>query len=267
MSRKDGQGRPGSAFAVAADAFVGQSELTLQWLQNLPAAAFSAPSVLPGWDVRMLTAHLILVRRGLIERLGSRSDETAIPLGAYLRRYQEAAAQIADRTETVADDRSPEDLIAELRSAPDPREELAKVGPTEVLRGGRGPIRADDWLLTRLIELVVHTDDLSRSLPQFAPAPLQRNALATVTRALAEILVREAPGRSVEVRVPPFVAVQAISGPRHTRGTPPNVVEMSPEVWIRLAAGRVEWDTVANSGAVRASGSRASLAEYLPLFW
>ncbi|SOD71625.1 uncharacterized protein (TIGR03083 family) [Jatrophihabitans sp. GAS493] len=266
MSRKDGQARPESAYAATADAFVAQWELTLQWLERLAPESFSVASVLPEWDVRQLTAHLILVRRGLVERLTSRSDEAPTPLPAYLRRYQDAAGHIGARTDAVADDRTPQDLLTELRSAPDPRPQLSEVGPATVLRGGRGPIRADDWLLTRLIELVVHSDDLSQSLPGLPPIQLQRSALATVTRTLAEMLVREAPGRSVEVRVPPFVAVQAISGPRHTRGTPPNVVEMSPLVWMRLAAGRIGWDAVAASGAVRASGSRASLAEHLPLF-
>jgi hypothetical protein len=67
------------------------------------------------------------------------------------------------------------------------------------------------------------------------------------------------------VRVPPFVAVQAIAGPRHTRGTPPNVVETDPLTWLRLASGRVSFATAVADGAVRASGTRADLSAYLPV--
>jgi hypothetical protein len=79
------------------------------------------------------------------------------------------------------------------------------------------------------------------------------------------MLAAQAPGRSVEVRIPPFAAVQAIAGPRHTRGTPPNVVETDPVTWLRLATGRAAFaDTVA-TGATRSTGGRADLTPYLPL--
>jgi hypothetical protein len=116
-----------------------------------------------------------------------------------------------------------------------------------------------------LVEIVVHCDDFSRSLPDHEPVPLLRPALAAATRTLAHLLAAQAPGRSVEVRVPPFVAVQAIEGPRHTRGTPANVVETDPVTWLRLATGRVSFATAIASGAVRASGSRADLGAYLPV--
>lgn len=117
----------------------------------------------------------------------------------------------------------------------------------------------------RLVELVVHSDDLSRSVPDVAPVALDRGALAAATRVLAELLAAQAPGRSVEVRVPPFVAVQAVAGPRHTRGTPPNVVETDPLTWLRLATGRVEFAAAVAAGTVRASGNRADLTPYLPV--
>ena len=90
-------------------------------------------------------------------------------------------------------------------------------------------------------------------------------ALRSAARHLLVELEREAPGRSVEVRVVPVAAVQVIAGPRHTRGTPPNVVETDPLTWIRLATGRLGWAEAVQSGAVRASGSRADLSEYLPM--
>ena len=90
-------------------------------------------------------------------------------------------------------------------------------------------------------------------------------ALREATRYLAGLLAAQAPGRAVEVRVPPYAAVQCIDGPRHTRGTPPNLVETDPVTWVRLAAGLTRWDEAVASGAVRASGVRADLTAYLPL--
>jgi hypothetical protein len=78
-------------------------------------------------------------------------------------------------------------------------------------------------------------------------------------------LTRDAPGRAVEVRIPPFAAVQAVAGPRHTRGTPPNVVETDAVTWILLATGRLSWAEALAAGRVRASGPRADLSGYLPL--
>lgn len=87
----------------------------------------------------------------------------------------------------------------------------------------------------------------------------------TAIRYLLEELAEVAPGNSVEVRVPPLGATQCIEGPRHTRGTPPNVVEISPKVWFDLAVGYLDWDKALAEHKVSASGVRASLAEVLPL--
>jgi uncharacterized protein (TIGR03083 family) len=138
----------------------------------------------------------------------------------------------------------------------------------QVIMTRRGPTTIEDYLATRIIELVVHTDDLNRSLPERAPATLQRSALARCTRTLAAILAARHPGRSVEVRVPPYAAVQcaiADPGPAHTRGTPPNVVETEPVTFLRLATGRTAWAEAAGNGSVHASGLRADLAPVLPL--
>ena len=98
------------------------------------------------------------------------------------------------------------------------------------------------------------------------PAP-DRDALATAVRLTARTLAALAPGASVEVRVPPFAAVQCISGPRHTRGTPPNVVETDPRTWLRLATGLLPLEEAKASGALTLSGSRASeIGHWLPLF-
>ena len=93
------------------------------------------------------------------------------------------------------------------------------------------------------------------------PRELQRDAV----RALLSELSRRAPGKTVEVRVPPFGAVQCVEGLRHTRGTPPNVIECAPETFIALAAGRLDFAVAVADGRVSASGTRADLTEYLPL--
>ena len=92
-----------------------------------------------------------------------------------------------------------------------------------------------------------------------------RTVTATAVRYLLQVLAERAPGNTVEVRVPPFGAVQCIPGPRHTRGTPPNVIETDAATWLALAAGELAWADAVGSGAVHASGQRARLDDLLPL--
>jgi uncharacterized protein (TIGR03083 family) len=242
-----------------ASAFCHQAAAIVGWLPGVPDADYAQPSVLPGWDVRTLLGHVLVVVSGAVERLGTRDPGPATPVAEYVRRYRRDAGAIEQRTRDAIGERTPAELLAALRAVPEL--DLDGVTAGTVLSAGRGPIRADDWLATRVVELVVHSDDLSRSLPSRPAVPVARSALAAATRSLAGILVAQAPGRSVELRVPPFAAVQAIAGPPHARGTPPNVVETDPLTWIRLATGRVAWA----DAPVRASGQRADLSGYLPL--
>lgn len=89
--------------------------------------------------------------------------------------------------------------------------------------------------------------------------------MATAVRYLLEELAERAPGNSVEVRVPPFGVAQCVEGPRHTRGTPPNVVETDAETWLGLATGMLAWPEALASGKLSASGIRTDLSEFLPL--
>jgi hypothetical protein len=93
-----------------------------------------------------------------------------------------------------------------------------------------------------------------------------RGVTATAVRFLLQALADRVPGNSVEVRVPPFGAVQCIEGPRHTRGTPPNVVEMDAATWLALATGSQSWAEAVARGAVHASGTRATLEHCLPVY-
>jgi uncharacterized SCP-like protein len=93
-----------------------------------------------------------------------------------------------------------------------------------------------------------------------------RAEVATAVRLSLRTLAQLAPGNSVEVRVPPFAVVQCVAGPRHTRGTPPNVVQTDAATWLRLATGRLRWTDAVGTGQVGASGTRAAeVAALLPL--
>jgi hypothetical protein len=94
----------------------------------------------------------------------------------------------------------------------------------------------------------------------------ERQVLRAAVKESLSALAAAAPGRSVEVRVPPFGAVQCISGPRHGRGTPPNVVETDPRTWLALVTGTITWEEACDSGALVASGTRSGeVSRLLPL--
>ncbi len=116
-----------------------------------------------------------------------------------------------------------------------------------------------------------------RARPNFAAIPEVVRALADnrepprdllrdAVRALLAALAERAPGRSVEVRIPPYGAIQCVEGPRHTRGTPPNVVEMDAVTWVNLATGTLSWEEAKSLGRVSASGIRTDISEFLPLW-
>ncbi|UVJ38871.1 sterol carrier family protein [Arthrobacter sp. CJ23] len=98
-----------------------------------------------------------------------------------------------------------------------------------------------------------------------AGTPPSRTVMATAVRYTLEEVTARAPGNSVEVRVPPFGVTQCVEGPRHTRGTPPNVIECDAGTWLELVIGRLAWADAVNAGRVAASGLRADLSGLLPL--
>ena len=248
------------------DAFADQCSTAASWLGELPADAFDRPSVLDGWTVGFLVAHVALVRDGLVRGLGRPGgEEPAVPAAEFVARYRPAAEAIAASTVHTHESSTTAELIARLADVSAVRAAAAGLADRAVVIGGRGPILAVDWASTRLIEIVIHCDDLSRSLPEQVPVALGGPALAAAVRTLAQILAAREPGRSVELRVPPFAAVQAVAGPRHTRGTPPNVVETDPVTWLRLATGREAFAAALADGRLTASGNRSDLTPYLPL--
>jgi hypothetical protein len=111
----------------------------------------------------------------------------------------------------------------------------------------------------------ITTDDGRAALAAVASGAAARAHTATAVRYLLQLLVEKAPGHTVEVRIPPFGAVQVLEGPHHTRGTPPNVVETDAATWISLATGAEQWATAAAAGRIRASGTRSDISALLPL--
>ena len=137
------------------------------------------------------------------------------------------------------------------------RAALATADETRVVQQRTGAHTLHDAVHFRIIEGVVHGIDVGVD-----PDPIaQRIAVKT----LVDVLVVRAPGRSVELRIPPYTAVQVVEGPRHTRGTPPNVVELGPRAFLDLATGRASWHDSVRDGQVRASGERADLSAHFPL--
>jgi uncharacterized protein (TIGR03083 family) len=249
-------------------AYDAQWQVVRTWVDTVPDDALAHDSVLDGWTVSDLIAHVGKVALSVARLYPDNSSDKPISIAAYVSNYTNRAPVIAEDTRQAAGgpDRTRAQLTAFLdESQAAATETLAEIGENDlVVRARSGPIRLSDFVATRCTELVVHADDLSRSVPEAAQPVHDREAVAASVRALLDVLAERAPGRSVEVRVPPYGAVQCIAGPRHTRGTPPNVVEMEPLTWLRLAAGRTTWQSAQDR--IEASGERADLSAVLPLF-
>ncbi|MEU6364976.1 sterol carrier family protein [Streptomyces sp. NPDC046931] len=233
-------------------------------VRALTPEQLALPTRLGDWTVRDLAAHtgmaLGAVNRFLDLPEPARQEVTLLdwPFATAAN-----AAGIDDMSRQLAE-RNP-DLDAYLEGVAQRfTESLDRHPGTRLLATGAGPLPLADYLVTRTVELVVHTDDLNAAVPGL-DIPYDRQALAACTRLLADALAVRAPGASTEVRVPPYAVVQCIEGPRHTRGTPPNVVETDPLTWIRLATGRIGWPSALADAKVSASGERADLGDLLPL--
>ncbi|MEV1052572.1 sterol carrier family protein [Streptomyces sp. NPDC059017] len=230
---------------------------------GLTAGQLALPTRLGDWTVRELAAHIALtfgaVARALDHPEPAKADVTLLD-----RPFSTAECAGAVDGGTGAAVAASEDLPAlygwtagEVESA------LLGVSGERLVRTGAGAMRLSDHLVTRAVELVVHTDDLADATG--LDLPYERQALAACVRVLADALAVKAPGGSVELRIPPYAVVQCVEGPRHTRGTPPNVVETDPLTWVRLATGREDWAAAREAARVSASGERSDLSALLPV--
>ncbi|MCL6302108.1 sterol carrier family protein [Streptomyces kronopolitis] len=231
-------------------------------VRALAPGQLALPTRLGDWTVRELVAHLSLTLGSL-----ARALEHPVPARAEatLLEWPSAAAGLAsgidERTRALAAAHDPAALLE--RTAAEFAEAVLPLPDDRLLASRPGAMTLADLLVTRCVELVVHTDDLAAATGR--EIPFDRRALAATTRLLADVLADRAPGGSVELRVPPFAVVQCVAGPKHTRGTPPNVVETDPLTWIRLATGRTTWAEAREAAAVSASGERSDIGGYLPL--
>ncbi|MEU6228368.1 sterol carrier family protein [Streptomyces sp. NPDC047042] len=239
-------------------------------IRTLTPDQLTLPTRLGDWTVHDLAAHVTMAMETVSRNLDRDEPEKA-DLGLLDWPFATAsrAADIAEGTRELAAAHPDLDSLNALYTRTEERltQRLTGIGEapgTRRLATRTGAMTLADYLVTRTVELVVHTDDLNDAVPGLG-IPYDRQALATCTRLLADALAAKAPGGSTEVRIPPYAVVQCVEGPRHTRGTPPNVVETDPLTWIRLATGRVQWADALDKAQVSASGERADLAALLPL--
>ena len=247
---------------VLVAAYSAQAELTAVWLAGLTDDDLAAPSRLVGWTVGALASHVAASGRTFVDALAAPQLRGAksLSLAAYVAGYGPDAEAIDARARAAAEgltvDAARAEFVAGADSVLAGAQELSN---DPVVAAARGPVRASDLLRTRVLELVVHSLDV-----EGGPA-LDRQAVRVCVRALAAILAERHGGKAIEVRVPPYAAVQVGAGVTHTRGTPPNVVECAPETFVAIASGRRPWAEAMAAGDIRASGSRADLTPYLPL--
>lgn len=235
-------------------------------VRELDDERLARPTRLGDWTVRELAAHLALTvaatGRALAREAPAKADIALLDYPAATVLFAESVADGTRRLAAAHPDLTAlyattgDDLAARLAEVAHPQTRIVDLRPAAMT--------LTDFLVTRVIELVVHTDDLNAAVPELA-IPYDRQALAICTRVLADTLAAKAPGGATEVRIPPFAVVQCVEGPRHTRGTPPNVVETDPLTWIRLATGRLTWPDALADAKVSASGERADLSALLPL--
>ncbi|HEU0130891.1 MAG TPA: sterol carrier family protein [Mycobacteriales bacterium] len=244
----------------------GQYTLLRAAVAGLPDEAFTRPTRLGEWTVAELVAHTARTAEAVTRYAASAAPGRAeTDVVRYLTSMVTVAPDVARRAADVAAGRSPADLRAELDTMA--AGALAALDGADlahtVAKARLGSLPFGDFLVTRCVEGVVHGLDLraATGVPE-TPDPA---ALRVVVRILAALLERAAPGRSVEVRVPGHVAVQCVAGPRHTRGTPPNVVEADAVTFVELASGRLAFAEAVATGRVSASGERADLTGLLPV--
>lgn len=232
---------------------------------GLPDEAFTAPTRLGTWKVAELVAHLAAnVEATTVALAKPAPPKVEVDLIGYLSAMRSVAPAVADRAAEQAAGHTPAELRERLAVAvANTSDAIRDVDLDRVVLMRLGAVRLGDFLVSRCVEGVIHGLDLGAATG--AEVTPDRAALDVVVKAFAALLAHVAPGRSVEVRIPGHVAVQCVEGPRHTRGTPPNVVECAAVAFAEVASGRRSWDDAVAHGAIRASGERADLSAYVPL--
>lgn len=249
-------------FVITRAAVLAQFEHVRSAVSALTPDQLALPTRLGDWTVRELAAHLAMAVESVSRFLDQEPPAVQeLTLLEWPFATAPVAHQISDDVRAIAAASAPAELFG--RTADRIAERLPGADGERLLATRVGAMPLGDYLVSRCVELVVHTDDLNAATG--LDIPYDRKALAACTRLLADALAAKAPGASTEVRIPPYAVVQCVEGPRHTRGTPPNVVETDPLSWIRLATGRTEWQAAVERADVAASGERADLSALLPV--
>lgn len=248
---------------------IDQGDHLVDFLGSLRRAEFRR--LVPGHDlpVHHVAAELLVSQTALLSALDQPTTQrpSALPdyctgIGILRNRSASLAREIADHDDGPV-------LTDQIRQAHhEVAHRLASGDLPEVVAIDRSALRTLDLMRLIGVDWVLHSDDLNRAVPGHRPIEIPRRALADAVRLLADILRSRHPGQSVEVRVPPFAAVQCgrPGEPRHTRGTPPTVIECQPLHFLRLCRGRVTWHDAVRHHHVTASGVRADISEWLPLY-
>lgn len=220
-------------------AFVAQSGELARWGRALAAADWDRCSVLPGWTLHDLLGHLVVVHESLLRTLALPADEPASTVGDYVARYSAHAAELEEIAQRRAASADPAALLGTLvtlvAALPD-----AWADAAEVLASVRGPVTRADFLRTRVLEVVVHADDLARSLPGRGGPALDEDALVIAAGVVLESLAAQRPGTDQTLVVPGCAAVTASGLPGRFALTPLQAV--------RILTGRVAPEA---SGATR----------------
>ncbi len=247
--------------------------------RGLTPAQYELPAPFSEWQVRLLVGRTLWFLTDVAGHLDTPSVSRPLTLDTYAAELAVTREQRHQRSVAVVGTDSGPSLGGQFVALAE--DIIAMMGDDDLpplVDTGVGQLSLLDFLRWLVTQLVLTSDDIGRSLAAHGhEAPTQgREAIATAVRTMADILAARAPGQAIEVRVPPYAAVQigdpagAVSGrlapaPTHTRGTPPAVIEMDAATFLRITTGRLSWDEAAAGHLVAASGLRADLSPLLPL--
>ena len=200
---------------TATDALHRQWDLLRGWIEDLDPDVGQRDSVLGGWNVAELIAHLGRCMDALAVVQPAPAGTVPLSLAEYLGGYAGRAADISAVTKALAVEIAHDPLGEVDRLAAGAFRRIEELGTDQVVQARRAPIMLSEMVLSRLIELVVHADDLARSLPLVTTQPIDRGALDLAAQTLLDIVVTRG-GWDLEIA--------------------------DPRLWLRLAAGRTRYD-------------------------
>lgn len=230
-----------SDLSTATDALHRQWDLLRGWIEDLDPDVGDRDSVLGGWNVSELVAHLGRAMEALAVVQPAPAGTVPLTLAEYLGTYAGRAAQISEVTLQLAAEIAHDPLGEVDRRAEQAFRRIEELGTDQVVQARRGPILLSEMVVSRVIELVVHADDLARSLPLVTAQPVDRAALDLAARSLLDIVVARG-GWDLEIA--------------------------DPRLWLRLAAGRVPYDVDVLARALNAgyaSDGVPDLGRMLPI--